>query len=348
VSQSAQSSANEGLKTEQVTELREALAELRGEIEARFGVPGKERADGTLERGRALLEDVGRGVQAQLERFNLKGLYTGLRRAVSTYGMQPRSLDVDPFGLDPASLGRARLLLDFLYDRWWRVQVTGAEKLPAEGRVILVANRSGVLPYDGVMVAHAVEREHPKGLRPRFLMSDWVATSPFSQPLLTRLGGVRACPENAERLLEAGEWIVNFPEGPKGALKPFRERYQLQRFGRGGFVSLALRLNATLIPVAVVGAEEVHPVLFHPNLPRRLLGIPLPVTPTFPLAGPLGLIPLPSQWFIRFGDPIRWDAADRERAEDALFINRTRDEIRNIIQGFLEEEVHRRSSVFRA
>ncbi len=345
MSETLSPAGNGGLTPEQLTELRGALAELRSEIEARFGSRKDGSRSGPAARG--FLDELGRGLRSGLQKLDPSGLYSGLRRLASAYGMEDRSLEVDEFGLDPLYLEKSRVLLDFLYDRWWRVQVTGAEKLPAGGRVLLVANRSGILPYDALMIAHAVERSHPSRHRPRFLMADWIATLPFSQPLLTRLGGVRACPENAERLLRGGHWVLTFPEGQKGAVKPFRERYQLQRFARGGFVSLALRLEATMVPVAVVGAEEVHPVLFHPTLPRRLFGIPLPVTPTFPLTGPLGLIPLPSQWRIRFGEPIRWDDLMREKADDALYVNRVRDQVRNTIQSLLEEEVHRRAGVFR-
>jgi 1-acyl-sn-glycerol-3-phosphate acyltransferase len=196
------------------------------------------------------------------------------------------------------------------------------------------------------MIAHALERAGHRNSRPRFLVADWIVTQPFAQPLLARLGGVRACPENAERLLTHGHSVVVFPEGQKGALKPFRDRYKLQRFARGGFVSLALQQNTSIVPVAVVGAEEAHPILFRPKLPSRLLGFPIPITPTFPLAGPLGLVPLPSQWRIRFGEPVHFTDEDRDKSDEPLFINRMRDQIRNRVQGLLEEEVHRRRGVF--
>ncbi len=196
------------------------------------------------------------------------------------------------------------------------------------------------------MVAHAVERLHPSRRRPRPLVADWLATLPFSQSRLARMGAVRACAENAERLLLSGQWVIAFPEGQKGSLKPFRERYRLQRFARGGFVPLAARLDAAIVPVAIVGAEETYPVLFEPRALRRLLGVPVPITPTFPLLGPLGIVPLPSQWRIRFGAPIRFDAAARERSRDPLFVNRTREQVRGLIQALLEEELPRRRSIF--
>ncbi|MFQ5515487.1 MAG: lysophospholipid acyltransferase family protein [Myxococcota bacterium] len=338
---------------DELEELRIAVAGLRHEIETRFGKGGRRatprrpsRPDSSVParvpQGTASEAAGRRGSLSETE------LYAALRRLLSSFWMEERSVEVDEFGLDPAYLRNARVLLDFLFERWWRVHVCGAAELPAEGRVLFVANRSGILPYDGLMIAHAIERAAPALPRPRFLVADWLMALPFVQPRLARLGGVRACPENAERLLHQGHPVIAFPEGQKGALKPFRDRYQLQRFARGGFVSLALRLDACVLPVAVVGAEETYPVLFRPSLPARILGVPIPITPTFPLMGPLGLIPLPSQWRIRFGEPIRWDAAARARADDALFVNRTRDRIRSTIQTLLEEEVHRRSGVFRA
>jgi 1-acyl-sn-glycerol-3-phosphate acyltransferase len=273
-------------------------------------------------------------------------LYERLREFAVVPGASDVSPEVDEFGLDTRYLRRARRLIDFLYEKWWRVETSGIEHIPDVERVLFVANRSGILPYDGMMIAHAVEHEHPSARRPRFLVADWLMTLPFSQPALARIGGVRASSENAERLLSHGQWVVAFPEGQKGAVKPFRERYRLQRFGRGGFVSLAVRQRAVVVPVAVVGAEEVHPILFQPKLPRRLLGAPMPVTPTFPLLGPAGLVPLPSRWRIRFGDPFRFDEVAPELADDPLYVNRTRETVRGAIQSLLEEEVHRRRGVF--
>jgi 1-acyl-sn-glycerol-3-phosphate acyltransferase len=337
------------MKPEEVEALRQAVSDLRRDIEQRFGKHPSSEDQPPDASGPA--DQAGEGLRARLERFGVGELYRGLRNAATVFGMlgmREHAVEVDAFGMDPFYLDDARVLLDFFYDRWWRVQVSGGEHLAQPGPVIFVANRSGILPYDGLMIAHAAERISPSAQRPRFLVADWIATLPFFQPRIARLGGVRACPENAERLLRDGQRIVVFPEGKKGALKPFSERYRLQRFARGGFVSLALRLNATVIPTAVVGAEEAHPVLFRPVFPSRLLGMPIPITPTFPLLGPLGLIPLPSQWRICFGEPIRWTQNDRRRADDALFINRTRDRIRSTIQLRLEEEIRRRSGVFNA
>lgn len=354
-----------GLDPEELAQLRETIRALRSDLQNRFGAsPGgadaagdaaassvQPRANDELDPGP--LESLVAAVRARVDtllsdrgELDPMDLFERLRRRLSSLGMESRAGEVDEFGLDTLYLARVRALLDFLYDRWWAVQVSGADVVPDGGPVLFVANRSGVLPYDGLMIAHALARTRPSGRRPRFLVADWLVTLPFSQPALARLGGVRACPENAERLLAAGEDVVAFPEGQKGALKLFRDRYRLQRFGRGGFVSLALRGGASIVPVAVVGAEEAHPILLRPRLLQRLLGAPLPVTPTFPLLGPLGLVPLPSQWRIRFGEPIPVADLEKEHAEDPLYLNRKREQIRSAIQDLLDQELRSRGSVF--
>jgi 1-acyl-sn-glycerol-3-phosphate acyltransferase len=233
-------------------ELEQALVALRQEIRSRFPAP--------------------REPGAPVEPIDWQALLTELRRRLGSFGMSERSGEVDEFGMDEVVLGRARPLLELLYDRYWRVDLAGLEKLPERGPCLLVANRSGMLPYDGLMLAHAIERFHPSGERPRFLVADWLVTLPFVQPYLARLGGVRACRENAERLLASGRYVIAFPEGAKGAAKVFRERYRLKRFGRGGVVRVALENGVPLVPVGIVGAEEAHPVLFKWHLPARSVG----------------------------------------------------------------------------
>jgi 1-acyl-sn-glycerol-3-phosphate acyltransferase len=317
------------LPRQELQELHEAAAALREEIERRFGSP--RLSSGPARWARQLRDEA----RARVARLDVLRLYEELRRRMAVLGMEERSAEVDEFGLDPTYLRQVRSVLDFLYDRWWRVRVSGIERIPSPPRVLFVANRSGVLPYDGLMLAHAVEREHPDRIRPRFL-------------ILPRVGGVRACPENAARLLAAGSPVIAFPEGQKGALKLFRERYRLQRFGRGGFVSLAIQHGVPIVPVAVVGAEEAHPLLFRPQFVGRLLGVPLPLTATFPLLGPLGVIPLPSQWVLVFGEPFRFEAEDLERVDDPLYINRTREMIRSSVQSLVEEGLRMRRSVWSA
>jgi 1-acyl-sn-glycerol-3-phosphate acyltransferase len=321
--------------------LIDSVASLRAELAQRFGTPPRAAPASEPEQPPEVatwLEWL--GALDPVRRLD------GLRRRLPWPGAADIASEVDSFGLDARYLARSRALLDFLYERWWRVVVADAALIPDEPRVLFVANCSGVLPWDALMLAHAVEREHASHRRPRFLVSDHVMTRPFLPPVLARLGAVRAHPENAERILGRDEWLIAFPEGHKGALKPFRERYRLARFGRGGFVTLALRRRAWLVPAAIVGAEEVHPVLGRMQLAERLLGANLPLTPTFPWLGPLGLVPLPSQWRIRFAAPLDLGALDPALADDPAFVTRTREQVRGAIQTLLSEELERRYSVW--
>jgi 1-acyl-sn-glycerol-3-phosphate acyltransferase len=307
--------------------VREALSELRRELRTRFHLASASEAADTE------------------RRVDWNGLLTTLRRRAATLGMSERSGEVDEFGMDEVVLRRVRPLLELLYERYWRVDLQGLANLPERGPCLLVANHSGLLPYDGLMLAHAIERRHPSGERPRFLVADWLMTLPFVQPYLARLGGVRACRENAERLLEAGRFVIVFPEGVKGAAKVFRERYRLKRFGRGGVIRVALGTGAPLVPVGIVGAEEAHPILFKWRPPG--IGIPfLPVTPTFPLLGPLGALPLPSKWVVRIGAPLRLDPLGPDDAHDELLLSRLTEELRGEIQALVDLGLRARESVW--
>lgn len=303
--------------------VREALDDLRREIQVRFKGGG----------------DAADGPPAYEELFN------ELRRRVATLGMSERSGEVDEFGMDEAVLQRARAVLDFLSDRYWRADLGGFEQLPTQGPVLLVANRSGLLPYDGLMLAHSVERVRPELGRPRFTVADWLVTLPFAQPYLARVGGVRACRENVERLLATGRSVVVFPEGVKGAAKVFRDRYRLQRFGRGGVIRVAIESGIPLVPVGVVGAEEAHPVLFKWVPPGRPLPF-VPVTPTFPLLGPLGVLPLPTKWVIRAGAPVDLSDLSPDAARDELLLSRLTEDLRAEIQALVDLGLSERESVW--
>jgi 1-acyl-sn-glycerol-3-phosphate acyltransferase len=260
--------------------------------------------------------------------------------------MWGRSDVVDDFGRDPRATARWEWLFEFLYTRWFRVQATGLDHIPAQGRALLVANHAGTLPYDSAMVMHAVRRDHPARRDVRPLVEDTVFHLPFLGPIMNRIGGVRADPANAERLLENDELVAVFPEGEKGMGKLWKDRYRLQRFGRGGFVKLALRTGAPIIPVAVVGAEEAAPMLGKVTWFARNIGIPwIPVTPTFPWLGPAGLLPLPSKWYVQFGKPIELGSAHGPAAaEDRLLVNRIADQIRTQIQEMIEGLLGKRRS----
>lgn len=270
-----------------------------------------------------------------------------LRRWGQT-AIRDRSEEVDDFGLDPNYAQRWQPVWNLLYERWWRVEVEGVENVPATGRVALVANHSGAIPFDGIMLATALRREHPSQRTLRWLAEDFVFHFPFAGAYLNRLGAVRACQENAERLLLKDACLALFPEGVKGIAKPFRERYQLQRFGRGGHIKLAIRTGTPIVPVTIVGAEEAHPMIFPSGRIAKMLGLPfVPVTPTFPLLGPLGLAGLPSRWKISFGEPMPMDGYRPDQSEDIVLVNRLNEKLRETIQGSLDRMLRARQSVFK-
>jgi 1-acyl-sn-glycerol-3-phosphate acyltransferase len=255
----------------------------------------------------------------------------------------------DEFGLDPEFEEAVAPLFTFLYRTWWNVVTHDVANVPASGPALVVANHGGALfPWDGAMLKVALRFEHPGARELRPLVDDFVFHTPFLASLVGRVGGVRACRENAERLLARGEVVAVFPEGTRGMRKLFRDRYRLQRFGRGGFVALALASGAPIVPVAIVGAEETHPLLGTWQWPAKLLGLPyFPITPTFPWLGLLGLVPLPSKWSIRFGRPI--DLARRygpEDAADPVLVDRLGEEVRETVQAMVDRDRKARGTAF--
>lgn len=257
-----------------------------------------------------------------------------------------RTLELDDFGYDEVAAQPWIELFDFLYSVWWRVTLSGVDNIPMTGRALLVSNHSGVLPWDGAMIKRGIAREHAAHRSARMLVLDMFTTLPFLQPWLRHMGEVRACPENGERLLRRDELVGVFPEGVKGVGKLFRDRYRLARFGRGGFVRLALQTGAPVIPVSVVGAEEIHPNLTRMDFIGRPLGLPyFPLTPTFPLLGPLGVLPLPTKWWIDVGKPIVFGHGP-EVAERPMIVNELADQVRSTLQTMIDSRLSRRGNVF--
>jgi 1-acyl-sn-glycerol-3-phosphate acyltransferase len=262
--------------------------------------------------------------------------------------MRARSEDVDEFGLDPKYEARLLPLLDFLYQTYFRVEAEGTEHIPERGRCLIVANHSGgPLPYDGLMLRTTVRREHKEHRELRWLAEDFVYHLPFVGTVMNRLGAVRACQENAERLLSGGRLVAVFPEGAKGIGKLYRDRYRLQRFGRGGFIRLCLRTQTPIVPCAIVGAEEANPMLYRVEYMTKALGIPyLPITPTFPALGPLGLLPAPTKWKVTFGEPVSFESYAPDAADDDLLVGKLAERVRTTIQGMLDRKVAGRRSVW--
>jgi 1-acyl-sn-glycerol-3-phosphate acyltransferase len=264
----------------------------------------------------------------------------------SRIGMRNRSERVDDFGLDLTYEASARPVLEALCDKYFRIEVEGAENIPAEGRVLLIGNHSGTLPWDGLMLRTALRKCHPAQRASRWLVEDHVFHAPFLGALLNRLGAVRACQENAQRLLESEELVAVFPEGIKGIAKRYSDRYKLQRFGRGGYVKLALRTGAPVIPIAIVGAEETYPLLYMVKAFSKALGLPFfPVTPTFPLLGPLGLAPLPSRWRIVIGKPvIELQQHGPDGGRDEVLVGELNERVRAEVTRLLEHALAARGS----
>lgn len=255
---------------------------------------------------------------------------------------------VDDFGFDPELTDAVLLGMRAIYQKWFRVTVTGAANLPSGTGALVVANHSGTLPWDAVMTAVAVHDNHPERKHLRMLGADLVFKVPVLGSLARRTGTTLACGADAQRLLRAGEVVGVWPEGFKGIGKPYRERYRLQRFGRGGFVATALRAGVPIIPCSIVGAEEIHPKIADLRPLARLLGLPyFPVTPLFPLLGPLGAVPLPTKWTIDFGEPIRTDRAAPDADQDHALVLDLADQVRETIQANLDRMVAARPSVFR-
>ena len=262
-------------------------------------------------------------------------------------GMRNRSEEVDDFGFDPVYEKKVLPFFNFLYEKYFRVECEGIDKIPDAGRCLLVANHSGTLPYDGAMIKTAVTREHAKQRRVRWLAEDFLFHFPFLGSFMHRVGAVRACQENAERLLRQDALVAVFPEGSKGIGKLFKERYRLQRFGRGGFIKLCLRTGTPLLPVAVIGAEETNPMLLRVEYLSQMLGLPyIPVTPTFPLFGVAGLIPAPTKWRILFGDAVTFEGYGPEAAEDEILVGRLAERVRGTIQAMLDRAIGERRSVW--
>lgn len=291
------------------------------------------------------------GLLVKLSRLVEKGAaattWEKLARGLSAAYFTWHSEEVDEFGYDRKFAVALQPLFEFLYTVWWRVEATGVANIPPSGPALIVANHSGILPYDGLMINLAVRHEHPARRECRLLALDMFALLPFLAPLLQQLGAVRASQENGERLLRGGELAGVFPEGVKGIGKPFRNRYKLARFGRGGYVRLCLRTGAAIVPCAVIGAEEIHPKIGDMSFVGRPFGLPyFPITPTLPLLGPLGLLPLPSKWSIDFADPIPMDGYGPDAADDPILVNRLSETVRSTIQRMIDGRLARRRSIW--
>jgi 1-acyl-sn-glycerol-3-phosphate acyltransferase len=265
------------------------------------------------------------------------------RRAAAPAPQSKPATAPDPFGLDRAYRATWLPMLRFLFERYWRIEVSGLEHVPSRGQALIASNHSGALPVDAFMLAAALELQHPEHRVLRVLYDKFVDALPFIGPIYSRLGAVRASFANAEDLLRRGELVGLFPEGIAGVEKRFTERYRLQPF-KSGTARLSVRTGSPIVPVAIVGAEEAYPVMARLYRVGNLIGVPwIPVTPLFPLFGLAGALPLPSHWHIRFCEPIM-PPAEVHSEEDAV-TELTR-KLRLAIAVTLADMLARRHSVF--
>lgn len=255
---------------------------------------------------------------------------------------------VDEFGFDVELNDQVFLpLLRPFFDKWFRVEATGLDNVPAEGGALVVANHSGTLPWDALMTAVALHDCHPAHRHLRMLGADLVFRLPVVGAVARKAGHTLACNPDAERLMRSGELVGVWPEGFKGIGKPFKDRYKLQRFGRGGFVSAALRTGVPIVPCSIVGAEEIYPKVGDIKPLARLLGLPyFPVTPLFPWLGPLGAVPLPTKWYIEFGEPVETARYSPGAADDPMLVFNLSDQIRETIQHTIYRLLSQRENVF--
>ena len=259
----------------------------------------------------------------------------------------PRLSDVDEWGRSERTRALARAIYEPLYSRWFRTEWEGLEKIPDAGGALLVANHAGAIPSDAPVIMHGIEKELG---RPVYGLADYFfRTVPVVGTLWARAGGVSARPANAYRLLkEQDQLALVFPEGTKGPSKSYTDRYQLRRFGRGGFVEIAMRAGVPVIPIAVVGSEEAMPVVFRLPTLARALGVPyVPVTANLLALGPLGVVvPFPAKFKLRVLDPVQFDVPpDRDRYSKSRIMEES-ERIRTQLQEAVYDMLRDRRSVW--
>src|SRR6202165_3216906 len=254
---------------------------------------------------------------------------------------------VDDFGFDPQWTESFLSAFMVLYHDYWRVETTGVDHVPAIGRALLVANHAGVLPWDGTMIKTAVFAEHSHPRHVRALVASQFMAMPVMGWFLRRTGQAVGHPDDTRRLLEREELVLVFPEGVRGTGKSYNDRYRLRRFGRGGFVTTAIRSRAPIGAGSVVGAVAIYPMVADLAPVAKFLGLPyFPVTPFWPWFGPLGLIPLPSKWRIQFHAPIHVEDNLPEAADDQNLVMALSDDVRDIIQQGIYANLKLRRGVF--
>lgn len=285
-----------------------------------------------------LLEVAGKVSDGMGDVMSSRELEDRLERIPSNLG----PYGVDPFGFDPQYVKKVVGPAAWLYRKYFRCEAQGLENVP-EGRSLIIANHSGQLPFDGLMIGMSMFLD---GEPPRFtrsMVERFVPATPFVSPLLARCGQILGTPENCRRLLGSGESILVFPEGVRGLNKTWSQRYRLQRFGQG-FMRLALETGTPIVPAVVIGAEEQAPTFYNAKSVGRMLGFPaFPITPTNPLFPGIGLLPLPTRYRIRFGEPMAFEGNAND--EDDVILEKV-SHVKNQMQQMIDEGLREREHIF--
>jgi 1-acyl-sn-glycerol-3-phosphate acyltransferase len=275
------------------------------------------------------------------------GALLPLRRPPAIPPPEPRLQDVDEWGRSERARALLRRLYGPVYRHWFRAEWEGLEKIPLHGGALLVANHAGAIPADAPVIMHGIEEELG---RPVYGLADNLFRSlPLIGTAWSRGGGVPAHPDNAYRLLrDQQQLVLVFPEGTKGSGKPYSERYRLRRFGRGGFVEIAMRAGVPVIPITVVGSEEVMPILAKSPRLAKVLGLPyMPLTANMLLLGPLGLVGyFPAKLKLRVGDPVYFDVLSEQDRYPRSRVFEEAEAIRQRMQASLYDMLRQRRSVW--
>ena len=279
------------------------------------------------------------GLGDRFVRFAEEQLGEELDARLARIATRPNEAGVDPFGFDPKTARYALAVAAFFHRYYFRSEVFGIDQLPP-GRALVIANHSGQVPIDGLLLGSALMLDAEPPRFPRAMVERWSAELPFVSVFFPRCGQVVGAPDNARRLLEQDETLVVFPEGSRGISKTFDQRYQLTDFGLG-FMRLALETNTPIVPVAVIGGEEQYPSLYNVKPLAKLLGMP-----SFPLIPQvfLGLLaPLPTRYRLHFGEPLRFTG---DPDDDDAVIEQKVEVVKRTIQSMLHGGLRQRRSVF--
>jgi 1-acyl-sn-glycerol-3-phosphate acyltransferase len=269
-----------------------------------------------------------------------KGLTNEERRRIENAPIHLNSAGMDDWGLDPQTLQAGLAAFRWIYRDYFRVETVGIENVP-QGRVLLIANHGGQLPWDGILIGMSMLLDAKPARVARGMLERWFPSLPFLSTFFVRVGQMVGDQNNCRDLLLKDQCVLVFPEGVRGSGKVFHKRYQLQRFGTG-FVRLALETKTPIVPVAVIGSEEMYPAIFHLQKLAKWMRVPyVPVTPLFPLLGPVGALPLPAKVTLRYGKPILLEG-DPDAPESV--IQGMVDQVKTALKGEIQEGLKRRGN----